>query len=112
MKKKTTKSKSAGEATPGTPKTKLSRIEFTHPTAQSVNVAGTFNDWHPGATEMIALGGGRWAKELALPPGIYEYRLVVDGEWMANPNAPESVANPYNGTNSVLRVATDEAMPG
>jgi 1,4-alpha-glucan branching enzyme len=107
MKKKTTKSKSAGEATPGTPNTKLIRIEFTHPTAQSVSVAGTFNDWHPGATEMIAMGNGRWVKELTLPPGFYEYRLVVDGEWMANPNAPESAANPYGGINSVLRVTTD-----
>lgn len=107
MKTKATKSKTAGQVPAGTPPTKLSRIEFTHPAAQSVNIAGTFNDWHPGATEMIALGGGRWAKELTLPPGIYEYRLVVDGEWMADPNAPECVANPFNGMNSVLRVATD-----
>lgn len=111
MKKKAIKSKSGGEATPRRQKNRLIRIEFTHPTAQSVNVAGTFNDWHPGATEMIAMGNGRWVKELTLPPGFYEYRLVVDGEWMANPNAPESVANPFNGVNSVLRVATDEPMP-
>jgi 1,4-alpha-glucan branching enzyme len=107
MTKKTTKSKSAGQTTPRTPGTKLIRIEFTHPTAQLVNIAGTFNDWHPGATEMIAMGDGRWVKELTLPPGCYEYRLVVDGEWMANPNAPESAANPYGGMNSVFRVAND-----
>ena len=34
-----------------------------------------------GATPMISLGDGRWIKALALPPGTYEYRLVVDGEW-------------------------------
>ena len=42
MKKKTAKSKSGGQAAPGTPKNKLIRIAFSHPTAQSVNVAGTF----------------------------------------------------------------------
>ncbi len=80
------------------------RIEFTHPSAGSVCIAGSFNDWHPAATEMIALGNGRWAKELTLPPGTYEYRLVIDGEWINDPHALESVPNPFGGTNSVVRV--------
>lgn len=80
------------------------RFEFTHPTARSVCIAGTFNAWHPSVTEMIALGDGRWVKELALPPGTHEYRLVVDGEWMADPTAGISVANPYGGQNSVVIV--------
>ena len=58
------------------------RFEFTHPTARAVCIAGTFNDWKPEAKPMHPLGGGRWLKETALPPGTYEYRLVVDGEWM------------------------------
>ena len=57
----------------------------------------TFNDWHPGVTEMMALGDGRWAKELALPPGTYEYRLVADGEWMSNPAATESMRTRSGG---------------
>ena len=42
----------------------------------AVGIAGTFNDWRPQATPMIRLNDGRWAKELALPPGTYEYCLV------------------------------------
>ncbi len=80
-------------------------IEFTNPTAASVQVAGSFNEWRPEATPMISLGDGRWAKELALPPGAYEYCMVVDGAWMADPLAQESVPNPFGGLNSVLRVA-------
>lgn len=80
------------------------RIEFTHPTASSVAIAGTFNDWRPDATQMVALGDGRWLKELALSPGTYEYRLVVDGAWMADPRAGESAPNPFGGVNSVLNV--------
>lgn len=82
------------------------RIEFRDEKAQAVSIAGTFNDWHPTATPMIALGDGRWAKELALPPGRYEYRLVVDGEWISDPAAPEQAPNPHGSCNSVLEVGT------
>lgn len=80
------------------------RIEFHNEKAQAVFIAGTFNDWHPTATPMIALGDGRWAKELALPPGRYEYRLVVNGEWISDPAAPERAPNPHGSCNSVLVV--------
>jgi len=53
---------------------------------------------------MVSLGEGRWVKELVLPPGVYEYRLVVDGEWMADPRASESAPNPFGEMNSVLKV--------
>jgi 1,4-alpha-glucan branching enzyme len=80
------------------------RIEFTHPTASEVAIAGTFNDWRPDATRMVRLGDGRWSKELALSPGTYEYRLVVDGAWMVDPRASETAPNPFGGMNSVLKV--------
>jgi 1,4-alpha-glucan branching enzyme len=101
MKRKNTKSEPASEV-----KAKPVRIEFNHPTAATVSVAGSFNDWRPHATPLIPLGEGRWVKELALPSGTYEYRLVVDGEWIADPFAKESAPNPFGGLNSVLRVAT------
>ena len=81
------------------------RFEFTHPTANTVCVAGTFNDWHPEAKAMHPMGNGHWLKETALPPGNYEYCLVVDGHWMTDPLATESVPNPFGGKNSVLKVA-------
>jgi 1,4-alpha-glucan branching enzyme len=81
------------------------RFEFTHPTASTVCVAGTFNDWHAEAKPIHPLGDGRWLKETVLPAGTYEYRLVVDGQWIADPLAPESVPNPFGGRNSLLKVA-------
>jgi len=69
-----------------------------------VNVAGSFNDWRPEATPMVSLGGGSWMKELTLPPGVYEYRFVVDSEWMPDPQAAETTPNPFGGVNSVIRV--------
>ena len=54
---------------------------------------------------MIAVGEGRWAKELALPPGTYEYCVVVEDAWLCDPLAQETVPNPFGGLNSILRVA-------
>lgn len=85
------------------PQPRTLRIEFYDEQAQAVAIAGTFNDWRPAATPMLALGEGRWVKELVLPPGRYEYRLVVDGEWKSDPTA-EQAPNPFGTTNSVLVV--------
>jgi 1,4-alpha-glucan branching enzyme len=81
------------------------RFEFTHPTATSVCVAGTFNNWQPDAGPMHPVGNGRWVGKTALPIGTYEYRLVMDGQWMTDPRALESVPNPFGGMNSILNVA-------
>jgi 1,4-alpha-glucan branching enzyme len=81
------------------------RFEFTHPTATTVCIAGTFNHWQPEAKTLHPAGGGRWHKETELAPGTYEYCLVVDGQWMPDPLAKETVPNPFGGRNSVLTVA-------
>ena len=67
-------------------------FEFNHPSATSVCVAGSFNDWEPAAKALHHVGGGRWLKDTALAPGTYEYRLVVDGQWLADPRVEETVA--------------------
>lgn len=81
------------------------RFEFTHPTAATVYLAGTFNQWQPENKAMHSSGTGHWWKETALAPGTYEYCLVVDGQWMPDPLARGTVPNPFGGKNSVLIVA-------
>ena len=61
-------------------------LELACPEAQAVSIASSFNDWHPNVTPMIRLNDGKWAKQLALPPGRYEYRFVVDGRWEDDPS--------------------------
>ena len=75
------------------------------PGAECVCIAGTFNDWHPQVTEMINVGGDRWAKALSLKPDRYEYRFVVDGRWVDDPTASETVANPFGTRNAILNVS-------
>ena len=80
------------------------RLEFFHPQAREVNIAGSFNDWRPGSTWMVSLGNGRWVKELLLPPGRYEYCFVVDGHRMPDPKTEHQAQNSSVNPNSVLLV--------
>jgi 1,4-alpha-glucan branching enzyme len=82
------------------------RFEFTHPTANTVCVAGTFNHWQPESKTLHSSSVGHWYKETVLAPGTYEYCLVVDGRWMPDPLAKETVPNPFGGRNSLLVVAS------
>lgn len=82
------------------------RFEFTDLTATTVSVAGNFNDWQSDTKHMHPIGSGHWLKETALVPGTYEYCLVVDGQWKPDPQARESVPNPYGGRNSILVVSS------
>lgn len=93
----------------------LIHFEFNDPIAATVSIAGTFNNWVADAMPMTSLGAGRWVKELALPPGTYEYLLVVDGKWITDPNAKQTAPNPFGGMNSVLTVKSpgkDEKKSG
>jgi hypothetical protein len=80
-------------------------LELVKPEARKVYVAGSFNEWKPETTPLQAVGGGRWKGDLALKPGRHEYLFVVDGQWLPDPNARETVTNPFGGKNSVLKVS-------
>ncbi len=82
------------------------KIEFVleSPKAHSAAVAGTFNDWEPNQGWMSKDAAGIWRTTISLRPGRYEYRFVVDGEWVNDPKATEFVPNSLGSTNSVLVV--------
>ena len=80
------------------------RFLFQDPTALSVAVAGTFNDWDSKKHVLHNNGDGFWAREATLNLGQYEYCRVVDGHWVPDPVAQESRPNPFGGRNSVLTV--------
>jgi 1,4-alpha-glucan branching enzyme len=92
---------------PKSEQSKLNHISlsFLKPDAKKVCVAGTFNEWKPERTPLKPAGNGRWIGDLTVDPGKYEYLFVVDGQWLPDPNAKESVENPFGGRNSVLVVS-------
>jgi 1,4-alpha-glucan branching enzyme len=79
-------------------------LEFVSPTAREVKVAGEFNDWCPESTPLTKTKDGEWVVHLMLRAGKYEYRLVVDGQWIEDPEADQRAANPHGGFNSVVMV--------
>jgi 1,4-alpha-glucan branching enzyme len=75
------------------------------PDAKSVCVAGSFNEWNPARTPLTRVSDGTWIGELSGISGRHEYLFVVDGQWVPDPNAQESVQNPFGGRNSVLVIS-------
>ena len=83
-------------------------VRFRDPIATDVRIAGDFNGWVPdkGVRSLIESDGRTrvWTKILQLPPGTYQYRYVVDGEWREDPDNVEAVASGVGGRNSLLVV--------
>ena len=76
-----------------------------YPHAESVQIAGDFNNWQPQKTPMQKVGSsGVWQTKLKLPAGKYRYRLVVDGQWQQDPYNEMTELNPFGGYNSVIKV--------
>ncbi len=75
------------------------------PGANTVALAGDFNNWQPEATPMERNGdGASFVALLPLPPGRYRYRYVVDGQWKSDPNNEYVESNPFGELNSVVEV--------
>jgi chromosome partitioning protein len=83
-------------------------VHFQDDDAADVRIAGDFNGWVPDKdvlSRVEAAGAHRvWTKVLVLPPGTYQYRYIVDGEWRTDPSNPESTPGPMGQPNSVLHV--------
>jgi len=79
------------------------------PEAHNVQLAGDFNEWVPDGSEMQC-SRGVWRKVLALMPGRYRYRYVVDGHWQSDPMNSYCEPSPYGDYNSVI--VLDEKQPG
>eukprot|EP00056_Hartaetosiga_gracilis_P003221 m.61058 g.61058 ORF g.61058 m.61058 type:complete len:293 (+) comp11375_c1_seq1:44-922(+) len=75
-----------------------------------VGVSGSFNNW----TDEISLQlqtDGSFSVSLTVPPGKYEYKYLVDGEWKVDANAPV-VTNQLNSLNNLLDVqGTKNVIP-
>lgn len=74
------------------------------PEAKKVFLAGEFNDWDAEALRMQKVRGGSFRRKLELAPGSYQYKFVVDGEWMADPTAENHCDNGMGDCNSVVAV--------
>lgn len=73
--------------------------------ADLVSLCGEFNGWSTDAQQLQRNGDNAWEATLALEPGTYRYRYLLDGyrwenAWQADGYAP----NPYGSDDSIVVV--------
>lgn len=70
--------------------------------AKEVCLVGSFNNWNPKKHPMHQNDNGTWEKTVIIPPGMYEYKFLVDGQWIIDPQNGLTCLNCFGTTNSVL----------
>lgn len=75
------------------------------PDAESVYLTGEFARWSRNGIKMERNSiDGLWEVTLNLEPGEYEYRFIVDGNWVKDPKNNDIVVNEFGQENSLLIV--------
>jgi 1,4-alpha-glucan branching enzyme len=72
------------------------------PKASKVVVTGNFNVWNREELQMQKVDGG-WELPYVLAAGVYEYKFIVDGRWIIDPDNPNTTGS-GDFTNSILTV--------
>lgn len=71
--------------------------------ARAISIAGEFNGWSPDSHPMRRNeDAGVFERIIELPPGPHQYRLVVDGRWVADPHNPDQLLNTYGEPISLI----------
>jgi len=81
-------------------------VEFTYsdPSAKTVYIGGSFNNWSQDANELKKGDDGVFRTVIELKPGKYQYKFVVDGNWKEDTDNPEKIDDGYGGINSIVEV--------
>ena len=75
------------------------------PNAQSVAVAGDFNEWAPEIGLADPDGDGIWSGRVRLAPGVHKYMFVLDGEeWITDPLAERYTEDGFGNRNAVIAI--------
>jgi 1,4-alpha-glucan branching enzyme len=78
------------------------RLEM--PAAQTVKLVADFTGWDKNPLDLRPGENGVWQVTVALPPGRYAYRFLVDGEWHDDPQCAECEPNSFGTANAVVEV--------
>jgi len=80
-------------------------LTFDDIECRRLQLAGDFNNWMPDHNVETRNVNGHWQKVFTAEPGVYEYRLLIDGKWQSDPTNPSEVPNELGGINSLLQVS-------
>lgn len=83
---------------------KSTEFRLYAPQAKRVNLAGSFNNWDTKRTTARKDLKGNWVIKVSLKPGRYEYKFLVDGNWVNDPNCGNCVPNGLGTQNCTMEV--------
>lgn len=72
--------------------------------AEEVILMGNFNNWSLKKHPMKRDENGMWNKTVALSPGKYEYKFLVDGQWREDPRNDHLCPNCFGTYNSIINL--------
>lgn len=80
--------------------------------ADRIFLVGDFNQWNETATPMQQERDGIWRATVELPQGHrYEFRYLIDGQWMSDSHADGFAENSFGISNSIVQTTIPiEAM--
>ncbi len=84
------------------PTAKKVKFVIAAPDASAVMLAGDFNNWK--VTTSLKKGKKMWEKDISLKPGKYEYKFIVDGNWVNDPNNNSCAWNSFGTQNSIIEI--------
>ena len=71
--------------------------------ASLVVLTGTFNNWNQSQL-LFAREEGGWVCRIDLDPGVYQYKFIVDGDWLLDPSNPQTAEDEAGNVNNVVEV--------
>lgn len=81
------------------------KFSINAPGASQVILMGDFNKWDPKAHPMKNNGNGLWINSIIIPPGKYEYKFLIDGNWKVDPKNEQTCQNCFGTFNSILNLS-------
>lgn len=84
-----------------------SGVLFVQPLSigKQIFIAGDFNGWSAMSLPMTRNDRlGVYERLVQIPPGRWQYRLVIDGHWTHDSVNPSTQSNPFGGLNSILDI--------
>ncbi len=87
-------------------KTRSKTVTFSlnAPDAKDVAISGDFNNWERTSLKRSSPKDKVWRKDFNLKPGRYEYKFVIDGNWITDPSNTNRTWNNYGSENSVIEI--------
>src|SRR6185436_4502388 len=87
----------------GNDKTKEAFVIFA-PSAEEVQLVGDFTSWEENPIRLKRSKDGNWKATVPLDPGVHEYRFLVDGKWVNDPDCVDTRPNDFGAENCIRKV--------